>query len=69
MLQLYVSKLVSRLETLKGRDIPIRLDHAFTALASDIIEEICYDDKEDFLEDPDFAPYQQSKLALRSTMI
>ncbi|KAL9045863.1 MAG: hypothetical protein Q9214_001167 [Letrouitia sp. 1 TL-2023] len=52
-----VKKLVARLELLKGSNTVVRLDHAFTALTGDVIGKVCCDDKEIFLDDPDFASW------------
>lgn len=51
--------LESRIRDLKGSNKVIRLDHAFSAFAGDIIGRICFDDGKAggrFLDDPDFAP-------------
>ena len=52
-----VEKLVARLEALKGSRAVIRLDHAFSALSGDVIGKVCCEDKEEFLDDPSFAPW------------
>lgn len=56
MLHKVVSKLASRLEALKGTHTVVRLDHAFFAFSGDVIGRVCCEEKEDFLDDPDFAP-------------
>ncbi|KAI1853974.1 hypothetical protein JX266_001115 [Neoarthrinium moseri] len=51
--------LESRLREYAGTDQVIRLDHAFTAYAGDIVGRMCLDTKERsdrFLSDPDFSP-------------
>lgn len=45
-----------RLEAFKGTNVVVRLDYAFAAFSGDVIGRICCEDKEDFLDDPDFAP-------------
>ena len=54
-----VEKFAGRLETLKGTESVIQLDHACSAFSGDIIGQICWDDKEKFLDDPNFAPEWQ----------
>ena len=56
MLVQVIEKLVGRLEALKGTNTVIRLDHVFSAFSGDVIGRICCEDKEDFLDDPNFAP-------------
>lgn len=56
MLAQVVGKLAARLEALKGTNSVIRLDHAFSAFSGDIIGRICWEDKEEFLDDVEFAP-------------
>jgi len=56
MLAEVAEKLTSRIEALKGTHSVIRLDHAFSAFSGDIIGKICWDGKEEFLDDPEFAP-------------
>ena len=51
-----VQKLAWRLEALKGTHSVVRLDHAFSAFSGDIIGRICWEGKEEFLDDPNFAP-------------
>jgi hypothetical protein len=54
-------KLESRLQELSGTRTVIRLDHALSAFSGDVISRICLGDKNtnEFLDDPDFAPYWQ----------
>ena len=54
-----VEKFAGRLEALKGTNSVVVLDHACWAFSGDVIGHICWDDKEKFLDDPDFAPYWQ----------
>ncbi|KAI4232506.1 MAG: hypothetical protein LQ352_008326 [Teloschistes flavicans] len=56
MLAQVVDKLAGRMEALKGTCTVVRLDHVFSALAGDIVGRICWEDKKEFLDDPDFAP-------------
>lgn len=56
MINQVVANLVSRIEALKGTQSVIRLDHAFTAFSGDVISKICYEEHDDFLQDPKFAP-------------
>ena len=51
-----VEKFAGRLEALKGTESVVRLDHACSAFSGDVIGQICWDDKEQFLDDPNFAP-------------
>jgi hypothetical protein len=52
-----VTKLVMRLQEYKGTGKVIRLDHALSAFAGDVISGICADNKTmSFLGDTDFAP-------------
>ena len=51
-----VYKLIQRLEAVKGTDTIIRLDHAFNAFSGDVVGRICCENKNDFLDDPNFAP-------------
>ena len=51
-----VEKFAGRLEALKGTESVVRLDHACLAFSGDVIGQICWDDKEKFLDDPNFAP-------------
>jgi len=43
-----------RCTALKGTDTIIRLDHAYFALSGDIVGKLCWAEKEDFLDDPEF---------------
>ena len=56
MINQVVANLVSRIDALKGTQSVIRLDHAFTAFSGDVISKICYEEHDDFLKDPKFAP-------------
>ncbi|KAL8633733.1 hypothetical protein Q9189_000469 [Teloschistes chrysophthalmus] len=56
MLAEVVDKLAGRIEALKGTPTVVRLDHAFSAYAGDVVGRICWEDKEEFLDDPDFSP-------------
>ncbi|KAI1875017.1 uncharacterized protein JN550_002446 [Neoarthrinium moseri] len=63
--------LESRLREYAGTDQVIRLDHAFTAYAGDIVGRMCLDTKERsdrFLSDPDFSPdwYNSMLMIIRS---
>ena len=49
-------KLVRRLESFERTGVPVRLGHAFSAFSGDVIGRICCEEKEEFLDDPDFAP-------------
>ena len=51
-----VQKLVQRIESFRGTNVIVRLDHAFTALTGDVIAQICYEGKEGFLDDSYFTP-------------
>lgn len=51
-----VEKFAGRLEALEGTGSVVRLDHACSAFAGDVIGQICWDDREMFLDDPNFAP-------------
>jgi hypothetical protein len=39
---------------LKGTDTVIRLDHAYFALSGDVVGKLCWAEKDDFLDDPNF---------------
>ncbi|KAL9577881.1 MAG: hypothetical protein Q9212_006084 [Teloschistes hypoglaucus] len=56
MLAEVVVKLDGRIEALKGTPTVVRLDHVFSAFAGDVVGRICWEDKEEFLDDSDFAP-------------
>ena len=53
-------RLEERLRQSKGQNRVIRLDHAFSAFAGDIIGRVCLDsrnaEESSLLDDPDFAP-------------
>ena len=51
-----VCKLIQHLEAVKGTDTIIRLDHAFHAFSGDVVRRICCENKNDFLDDPNFTP-------------
>lgn len=51
-----IEKLANRFELLKGTDTIVRLDHAFFAMSGDVVGKLCWSDKDEFLEDPNFAP-------------
>lgn len=51
-----MEKFAGRLEDLKGTSSVIRLDHACSAFSGDVIGQICFEDGEKFLDDPNFAP-------------
>jgi hypothetical protein len=42
------------MQALKGTDKVLRLDHAFFALSGDVVGKLCWADKQDFLDDPNF---------------
>ncbi|KND86540.1 Trichodiene oxygenase [Tolypocladium ophioglossoides CBS 100239] len=46
-----------RIQALRGSNAVIRLDHAFSAFAGDVIGKICCEEPPKFLEDANFAPY------------
>jgi cytochrome P450 len=53
-----VITLAGRLQEYRGTGKVIRLDHAFSALAGDVINNICINDPPtSFLHDPDFNPH------------
>lgn len=54
MLAEVVEKLTSKIEAQKGTTSIIRLDHAFSAFSGDVIGRICWEDKKDLLDEPDF---------------
>ena len=56
MLAQVVEKFEARLKALQGTNTVIRLDHAFSAFSGDVIGRICWEDEEEFLDDPNFAP-------------
>jgi hypothetical protein len=49
-----VRKFEDRLQALKNTGKVVRLDHAFFALSGDVVGKLCWAEKEDFLDDPDF---------------
>lgn len=51
-----VKKFEYRLKNMQGSNTVIRLDHAFSAFSGDIIGKICWENHDEFLDDPDFAP-------------
>ena len=52
-----VEKFVARLDAFKGSNSVIRLDHALTALSGDVIRQVCCQDTDYFLDDPEFVPW------------
>ena len=46
-----------RIQSLKGSNRVIRLDHVFSAFSGDVIGKICCESPPDFIDDPDFAPH------------
>ncbi|KAL2051590.1 hypothetical protein ABVK25_008252 [Lepraria finkii] len=64
-----VEKFVARLEALKGSNTIIRLDHAFSALSGDVVGKLCCEDKEDFLDSPEFASWLYDLLHIGITSI
>lgn len=56
MLAEVAEKLANRLKRLKGTHSIVRLDHAFSAFSGDIMGRICWGKREEFLDDPNFAP-------------
>jgi cytochrome P450 len=48
--------IVDRFESYRGTGKVIRLDHAFTAFAGDVISRLCIDDPPNFVDSPDFSP-------------
>lgn len=48
--------IVGRFESFKGTGKVVRLDHAFTAFAGDVISRLCIDDPPNFVDSPEFAP-------------
>ncbi|KAI4284882.1 MAG: hypothetical protein L6R38_001091 [Xanthoria sp. 2 TBL-2021] len=51
-----IEKFEDRLEQTKGSGSVIRLDHAFFALSGDVVGKLCWAEKEEFLDDPNFSP-------------
>lgn len=51
-----IEKFEDRLEQTKGSGSVIRLDHAFFALSGDVVDKLCWAEKEEFLDDPNFSP-------------
>ncbi|KUL83714.1 hypothetical protein ZTR_07489 [Talaromyces verruculosus] len=53
-----VQTLVARLHEYQGTGKPVRLDHAFAALAGDVVSAICIENPQiSFLRDPGFSPH------------
>ena len=48
-------KLMYRLDQVKGTGTVLRLDHVFFAMSGDVVGKLCWEDKEDYLDDPNFA--------------
>lgn len=61
MLAELVNKLVCRFDALKGTGSIVRLDHAFSALSSDVMGRLCCGAKGDLLDESEipweFAPH------------
>ena len=51
-----IEKLANRFEEVKETGSIIRLDHAFFALSGDVVGKLCWAEKEEFLDDLNFAP-------------
>jgi cytochrome P450 len=51
-----IEKLDSRFSQAKGTGSVIRLDHAFFAMSGDVVGKLCWAEKEDFLDEPNFSP-------------
>ncbi|KAF2228480.1 putative cytochrome P450 [Viridothelium virens] len=51
-----IEKLANRFEQMKGTNTVIHLDHAFYALSGDVVGKLCWAEKEEFLDDPNFSP-------------
>lgn len=51
-----MKKFEFRLKSMQGTNTVIRLDHAFSAFSGDIIGKICWENHDEFLDDPAFAP-------------
>ncbi|EEA28685.1 hypothetical protein TMatcc_002964 [Talaromyces marneffei ATCC 18224] len=51
-----IEKLDSRFAQAKGTGTVIRLDHAFFAMSGDVVGKLCWSEKEDFLDEPNFSP-------------
>ena len=51
-----IEKLDSRFAQAKGTGSVIRLDHAFFAMSGDVVGKLCWAEKEDFLDEPNFSP-------------
>ncbi|MCJ1386411.1 hypothetical protein MMC17_009537 [Xylographa soralifera] len=49
-------KLNNRLAAEKGTGKILRLDHLFFAMSGDVVGKLCWQDKEEYLDDLDFAP-------------
>lgn len=50
-----IRKFELRCEAVKGTEDIIRLDHAYFALSGDVVGKLCWAEKEEFLDDPEFA--------------
>lgn len=55
MLIEHIQRLCKRIEAFKGSSAVIRLDHAFFALAGDIISRICCEEHTNLIEDEQFS--------------
>ncbi|KAF4979002.1 hypothetical protein F66182_17311, partial [Fusarium sp. NRRL 66182] len=51
-----IEKLDSRFIQANGTGSVIRLDHAFFAMSGDVVGKLCWAEKEDFLDEPNFSP-------------
>lgn len=51
-----IEKLDSRFIQAKGTGSVIRIDHAFFAMSGDVVGKLCWAEKEDFLDEPNFSP-------------
>jgi len=47
-------RFVRRLESYQGTDQVIRLDHAYVALAGDVVGKICFESHFNLVEEPNF---------------
>ena len=68
MLHEVVGKLTRRFEAMKGTQSLVRLDHVFFAFSGDVIGRVCCEEREDFLDDPNFAPQWSANLESSSKM-
>ena len=68
MLHEIVGKLARRFEAMRGTQSLVRLDHAFFAFSGDVIGRVCCGEREDFLDDPNFAPQWSANLGISPKM-